>query len=435
MTFNRVKDPRYTASSLTRTVLDQSLFINELLNDSLSSFEYSQRRFITELVYGTVRNMKHLDFWIFKAFKKPLKRIDPELLSIIRTSLYQIIFMNNRDAALVVNEAAELGKKCGGEKTGGFVNFILREILRLDPSKENMEKFFKKDPDKFLQTFYSVPEWLYRRMVTLMPEEPVETYLQIINRPLGITLRVEGDEKTKEKVIENLVSKGAEAVAAKDCRYAIYTSKAVNYDMIKDIAGVFIQDESSQLAVCDMDINKGDTVLDLCAAPGGKTLFAAYLTGNTGKVVGVDINRHRLNLLTEAAVRHKKSNIEVKLHDAGIPKPEWNSSFDKVLIDAPCSALGTIRRHPEIKWLKNDSDPEKMSIQAGKILNTAADYVKKDGTLLFAVCTFTKEETTDQIQKFLLKHTNFKVEKAYYTVSSIHDNRDTFFICAMRKTK
>ncbi|MDX9806459.1 MAG: transcription antitermination factor NusB, partial [bacterium] len=290
MTFNRVKDPRYTASSLTRTVLDQSLFINELLNDSLSSFEYSQRRFITELVYGTVRNMKHLDFWIFKAFKKPLKRIDPELLSIIRTSLYQIIFMNNRDAALVVNEAAELGKKCGGEKTGGFVNFILREILRLDPSKENMEKFFKKDPDKFLQTFYSVPEWLYRRMVALMPEEPVETYLQIINRPLGITLRVEGDEKTKEKVIANLVSKGAEAIAAKDCRYAIYTSKAVNYDMIKDIAGVFIQDESSQLAVCDMDINKGDTVLDLCAAPGGKTLFAAYLTGNTGKVVGVDIN-------------------------------------------------------------------------------------------------------------------------------------------------
>jgi 16S rRNA (cytosine967-C5)-methyltransferase len=435
MTFARVKDPKLTAASLTRTVLDQSLFINELLNDTLSSFDYNQRRFITELVYGTVRNMKHLDFWIFKAFKKPLKRIDPELLSIIRISLYQIIFMSNKEDHSVVNEAAELAKKCGGEKTAGFVNFILREILRLDPSKENMEKFFKNHNDKFLQTYYSVPEWLFNRMKKLMPAEPVETYLEIINRPLGITLRVEGDESSREKVIELLTAKGAAAEKAQDCPYGVYTSKAVNFDMIKDIEGVFIQDESSQLAVCEMEIEKGERILDLCAAPGGKTLFASYLTGKNGKVVAVDINRHRLNLLAEAAVRHKRENIEVKLHDGSVPRPEWVEGFDKVLIDAPCSALGTMRRHPEIKWLKKDHDPEKMAGLAGMILDVSASYVKKDGVLLFAVCTFTKEETTDQIQKFLLKHTSFKTEKAYYTVSSAHDNRDTFFICKMRKIK
>lgn len=435
MTFSRIKDPKLTASALTRTVLDHSLFINELLNDTLSSFDYGQRRFITELVYGTVRNMKHLDFWIFKAFKKPLKRIDPELLSIIRTSLYQIIFMSNKDASLVVNEANELAKKCGGEKAGGFVNFILREILRVDPTKENMEKHFKNDSDKFLQTFYSVPEWLYNRMKELTLQEPVETYLQMVNKPLGITLRVEGDEQEREKVIELLALKGAEATKAKDCQYAIYTSKGVNFDMLKDIEGVFIQDESSQLAVCDMDIEEGDKILDLCAAPGGKTLFASYLAGKKGKVVAVDINRHRLNLLTEAALRHKRENIEVKLHDGSVAKPEWSEKFDKVLVDAPCSALGTIRRHPEIKWLKNNSDPEKMAALAGRMLDVSADYVKKGGILLFAVCTFTKEETTDQIQQFLLKQTSFKIEKAYYTVSSVHDNRDTFFICRMRKTK
>lgn len=434
MNMGRINDPKLTAASLARTVLDQSLFINELLNDTLSSFDYNQRRFITELVYGTVRNMMHLDFWIQKAFKKPLKRIDPELLSMIRISLYQIIFMNNRENAFIVNEATELAKRCGGEKTAGFTNFILREIIRTEPSKENMEKSFD-NADLFLQTFYSVPEWLFNRMKELMPEVPVEKYLQTINQPLGITLRVEGDEESREKVKEMLILKGAEAEFSKDSPYGIYTSKAVNYDMVKNIDGVFIQDESSQLAVTEMEICEGDTILDLCAAPGGKTLFASFLAGRNGSVVAVDINRHRLHLLTEAAIRHKKRNIDVKLHDASILKKEWENGFDKVLLDAPCSALGTIRRHPEIKWLKNDNDPKKMAVLASKILKCAAKYVKPDGTLLFSVCTFTKEETIDQIQQFLLENQDFKVVKAYYTVSSVYDNRDTFFICKMRKTK
>lgn len=435
MNYGQTRDPRLASAALARKVLEQSIFINELLNDSLAAFEYGQRRLITELVYGTIRNLKHLDFWISHAFKKPLKRIEPEILSTIRISLYQLLFMSNREAHSIVNETTELIKKSSGEKAAGFVNFMLREILRNNPDKDTMMKILGDDNDKFLQTYYSVPEWMYKRMMEILPEEPVETYLKIINRPLGITLRVEGDEKVREHLIGKLIEKGAEAEPAKDCKYAVYTSKAVNFDMVKDIPGVYIQDESSQLAVYEMDIENGDKILDICAAPGGKTLFASYLTGDEGHVTAADVNRHRLSLLAETAIKYKKKNIEVRLHDSTVQNNEWNEKFDKVLVDAPCSALGTIRRHPEIKWIKDENDPLKMSIMAEKILDCSSNYVKKDGILLFSVCTFTREETTAQIQNFILKHPSFKVEKAYYTVSSISDNRDTFFICKMRKIK
>lgn len=427
-------DARMTASSLTRTVLDSSLFINELLNNSLSAFKYPQRRFIAELVYGTVRNLKHIDFWISLAFKKPLKRIDNTLLSILRTSFYQMIFMSNRGPALVVNETTELAKKVCGRKASGFINFMLREILRIGPTRENMEEHFKDDKNALLQTFYSQPEWLFKRLEKIATENSLEAYLENVNRPLGISLRVEG-EGARDAVIESLVSKGAIAEPAKDCVYGIYTHKAVNYDMIEEFENVYIQDESSQLAVYEMGIQKGDNILDLCAAPGGKTFFASYLTGDSGSVTAADVNRHKLEMLAEAAIKYKKKNIVIKLHDSTVLRPEWENKFDKVLLDAPCSSLGTIRRHPEVKWLKKEEDASKMAGLASQILDKSAKYVKKGGILLFAVCTFTVEETTDQIQNFLVKHPEYKVEIAYNTVSSIHDQRDIFFICKMRKTK
>jgi len=431
----KTKDPRLVASSLIQDVLDQSFFVNELLNDSLSAFDFPKRRFITELVYGTVRHLSHLDYWILKVFKKPLKRMNKELLSLIRVSLYQILFMSNREAATIVFEAAELAKRCGNEKTAGFVNFILREILRTDPTRENMEADFGEKHDEFLQTYYSVPDWFFARIKTQAEilGKDVEEYLQIVNKPLGITLRIEGDENLRQQIIKKLVSKGASAEAAKLSPYGICTNKAVNFSMLKGFDNIFIQDESSQLSVLEMDIEPGDKILDMCAAPGGKTLFASYLTGDSGFVTAADVNGNRLNLLADVIIRHGKKNIEMKLHDATKDNPEWHGKYDRVLLDAPCSALGTIRRHPEIKWIKNNDDPVKMAAVSGKILERAGKYLKKGGILVFSVCTFTKEETLDQIKAFSAKHPEFSVEKSYFTVTGPDDNRDIFFICKMRK--
>ena len=437
MSSRKTKDPRLVASSLIQDVLDQSFFVNELLNDSLSAFDFPKRRFITELVYGTVRHLSHLDYWILKVFKKPLKRMDKELLALIRVSLYQILFMSNREAATIVFEAAELAKRCGNEKTAGFVNFILREILRTNPTRENMEADFGEKRDEFLQTYYSVPQWLFDRIKTQAETvgQDIEDYLKIVNKPLGITLRIEGNGEARQKLIEKLVEKGATATPAALSRYGIYTNKAVNFSMLKGFDNIFIQDESSQLSVLEMDIKPGDKILDMCAAPGGKTLFASYLTGVDGFVTAVDVNGNRLNLLADVIIQHGKKNIEMKLHDATKDNPDWHNKYDKVLLDAPCSALGTIRRHPEIKWIKNNDDPVKMAAVSGKILERAGKYLKKDGILVFSVCTFTKEETLEQIKAFSAHHPEFSVEKSYFTVTGPDDNRDIFFICRMRKIK
>lgn len=248
-------------------------------------------------------------------------------------------------------------------------------------------------------------------------------------------MRVEGNGQARKEVIKQLTSKGVKAFPAKSCSYGIYTDKAFNFEILKEFNSLFIQDESSQLAVCEMGIQKGDKILDLCAAPGGKSLFASYLTGEQGLVTAVDIKSSRLNLLENSIAHHKRNNIETKLHDATLYERRWREKYDKVLLDAPCSALGTVRRHPEIKWLKNDKDPLKMAQLAGKILECGARYVKKEGILLFSVCTFTKEETAEQMKKFLAKHPEFKIEKSYYTVTKGNEKRDLFFICKMRKTK
>ena len=243
MSSRKTKDPRLVASSLIQDVLDQSFFVNELLNDSLSAFDFPKRRFITELVYGTVRHLSHLDYWILKVFKKPLKRMDKELLALIRVSLYQILFMSNREAATIVFEAAELAKRCGNEKTAGFVNFILREILRTNPTRENMEADFGERRDEFLQTYYSVPQWLFDRIKTQAETvgQDIEDYLKIVNKPLGITLRIEGNEDARQKLIDKLVEKGATATPAALSRYGIYTNKAVNFSMLKGFDNIFIQ--------------------------------------------------------------------------------------------------------------------------------------------------------------------------------------------------
>ncbi len=432
------KHPKLVASYFIKQVLEKAVFINELLNDQLDLFPYKQRSFITELVYGTVRNLIHIDFWIKQAFVKDLSKIEPELLRIIRISVYQILYMSNRKVWFVTNEATELLKKMGKKRSAGFVNYMLREILRQEPSKEKLKELIK-DEDLFLRTYYSMPKWLFDRIKNhpiIDTSKKLEQYLQIANSPLGITLRVEDSEERIDEIINQLNKKGANAEKAKSSPNAIYTERAVSYNLIKDMENVFIQDESSQMVVDAMDVKKGEEILDLCAAPGGKTFYLSYLTGETGKVVSSDVNIYKLQQVLDLALKYKKKNIEIKLQDATILRKDWVDRFPKVLLDAPCSAIGTIRRHPEVKWLKKDSDAKKMARLSAKILKNASKYVQKDGLLLFAVCTLTREETVEQTEKFLKNNPNFKLEEQYYTINpKENQQRDFFFIAKFRRIK
>ncbi len=425
--------PKKVASRLVTLVLDKSLFVNELLNNHIDEVAYEDRRFVTELVYGTIRNLSHIDFWVEQAFKKELSRIDRQVLAILRVSLYQMLFLSNRPIPSIVHEANNLAKDVAGFGAAKFVNFILREVTRQKPGKVRMFRLLDRNRDRFLCTYHSFPEWLYTVIHEKVGRSGVSDYLALANTPLGITLRVEGDSAKRDLVLAELIEKGISAEKAEYSPYGIYTDRAVNYEMIRTLGSVYIQDESSQLAVLDMDVQPGEQILDLCAAPGGKTLFLSHLAGEKGKITAVDINRHKLEKITESIISYKKHNIEVKLRDAAVFNPEWLAHFDKVLVDAPCSALGTIRRHPEVKWLRSAEDAHRMALSAGRILETGCRYVRPGGVLLFSVCTFTREETTDQVQKFITKHPEFKLEKGYYSLSDIKDQRDVFFITKLRR--
>lgn len=431
----RAQNPKVVAASLTRKVLEKSLFINELLNNTLDAFPLEQRRFITELTYGTIRNLAHLDFWLEQASGKPVSRIDRDVLSHLRIALYQILFMHNRAEASVVSEAVDIVKSSSRREAAGFTNFTLREVLRIGPSRSKMFQRLGLDRDRFYRVRHSFPDWLADLIGDLVGEKYRYKYLGFANTPLGITLRVEGDAARRDAVIADLQAQGVSAEPAAISPYGIYTDRAVTWSMIRDWPDVHIQDESSQLAVLDMELKAGDTMLDLCAAPGGKTLFASWLVGPEGRVTAADVNAYKLKNIAEALLRAGRNNVDIRLQDGGAHRPEWNDRFDAVLLDAPCSALGTLRRHPEVKWLKKPTDGAQMATLAAQILDNAARYVRPTGTLLFSVCTFTREETTGQIQQFVQKHPEFKVEKAYYTISSLLDNRDVFFIARLRRMR
>ncbi|HOW52779.1 MAG TPA: transcription antitermination factor NusB [bacterium] len=431
----RAQNPKITAASLTRKVLERSLFINELLNNTLDAFSLPERRFITELTYGTIRNLARLDFWIEQASGKPVSRIDRDVLSHLRIALYQILFMHNREDASIVNEAVEIVKGSSRREAAGFTNFTLREILRIGPSRAAMFRRLGHDRDRFYRVWHSFPDWLAALIGDLVGEKYRYKYLGFANTPLGITLRVEGDEARRAAVIAELQVLGVTAEPAALSPHGIYTDRAVTWSMIRDWPDVHIQDESSQLAVIDMAVEPGQQVLDLCAAPGGKTIFLSWLLGPTGRVTAADVNPYKLKNIAEALLRAGRNNVDIRLQDGAAHRPEWNDAFDAVLLDAPCSALGTMRRHPEVKWLKKPTDGVQGARLAATILENAARYVKPGGTLLFSVCTFTREETTGQIQQFVQKHPEFKVEKAYYTISTLLDNRDVFFIARLRRTR
>jgi len=429
----RAQNPKAAAASLTRKVLERSLFVNELLNNTLDAFPLEQRRFITELTYGTIRHLAHLDFWIQEASRKPIDRIDRETLSHLRIALYQMLFMDNRTSPQIVNEAVEIIKGSSHREAAGFANFVLREVLRIGPSRSKMFRLLGYDKERFYLTWYSFPKWIADIIRGLVGERYHHKYLGLANKPLGITLRVEGDAKRRDAAITFLRSNNVSAEPTAISQYGIYTDRAVTWRMIADMNDVYIQDESSQLAVLDMAPKPGDRILDLCAAPGGKALFASWLVGPTGHITAADVSPYKLKNIADAFLRAGRRNVEIRLHDSAEHNPAWDNAFDAVLLDAPCSALGTIRRHPEVKWLKQQTDGAQMARLVARMLENAARYPRVGGILLYSVCTFTREETTEQVQAFIIKHPEFKVEKAYYTVSSLLDNRDVFFIARMRR--
>jgi 16S rRNA (cytosine967-C5)-methyltransferase len=405
------KGPRGIAVKILNRIERTDSYLDKLLDVELRSDELNDldKRFLTELTHGVVRWKTRLDFIIEQFCKNKFAMQDPNIRNAMRVALYQILFLSKIPHAAAVNEAVEFVKKIRGQKAANLVNAVLRNIIR------NLNKLptpdHETDPVQYLSIMYSHPSWMVKRWVDRYGLYETEQLLSANNeRPTIVvranTLKTTADELVKlfeERNIRNTRSKYLENFIKVGHLSGIY-----NLDLFEK--GYFsVQDESSGLVVKLLDPKPGETVIDLCSAPGGKTTFIGELMKNQGMIIAVDKYEHRLNLVKQSCERLGVENVEF------IPKDALEVDVepaDKVLVDAPCSGLGVIQKKPDIKWQRELSDIRNLAKTQIELLEKASKLVKNGGVIVYSTCTIEPEENIEVVKEFLSRHPEFKIDDA-----------------------
>ncbi|WP_373898500.1 16S rRNA (cytosine(967)-C(5))-methyltransferase RsmB [Haloimpatiens sp. FM7315] len=394
-------------------VLINKAYSNIALDSNLKKYDLNSKDIglITEVVYGTVRYKYTIDFILNKFIKKGTKSVDPTVLNILRSAIYQIRYLQRIPDFAVVNEAVNLSKKYVSPKVSKFVNGVLRNYLR----NKDFEDSSASLEDK-LAFRYSFPKWMVKMFLKQYGKETSEKIFNGLNEIPDVTVRVNNIKITYDEVISDLENLGYTFKEGVICPEAlrILKGKSIEKNPLFKDGLVTVQDESAMLVATIMDLKKHMKVLDLCSAPGGKTTHIAEIMENTGEVLAFDIHEHKLKLIQDNASRLGLINIKCDLLDATKYKEELNEIADRVLIDVPCSGLGIIRKKPEIKWNKNINELKELIQIQRNIMLTASRYVKPGGMLIYSTCTLNKEENEKNIDWFIKNNSNFKMEKIYF---------------------
>lgn len=353
------------------------------------------KAFVTEIVNGTLRNLIYIDYIINKVSSVNTKKMKPFILSVLRISVYQLKFMNVPDSA-VCNEAVKLVKAKNFGKLSNFVNAVLRNIIR------NQNDDITREPVEYLSIKYSHPKWLIKMWLHEYSYDFVKQLCKANNTSPDVTIAVNILKTNVDELKDSLIKKGIVVNEGIYNKNAIHISKVSNMILLDEFKeGLFhVQDESSMIAVSVLNPQKGEKILDICAAPGGKSVLMAQYMNNQGCIVSRDIYDHKIELIKEISKRLGISIIKAENKDALIEDTENKDAFDRVLVDAPCSGLGLIRKKPDIKFRKSGTDIDNLiNIQRG-ILLQASKYVKKGGILVYSTCTICKKENFKNTQWF-----------------------------------
>lgn len=411
------------------------------------------RSLATTLVYGVLRQRRVLDRLIEKTSSRPLSDIDPPTLVALRLALFQILFLTRVPRAAAVDETVSLVRARRGRGAAAFANGVLRAAGRLldggfDPKASLPDPV--ADPALFLAEAYSFPPVLVRRFLQRFGREECEALLDAFNRPAAVVLRAVHGGGSSDDLPRRLREEGVETVpspvlagAMRVVRGAPQRTRAFRDGLI------YIQDEAAQIvALMLRPIDAPCRVLDLCAAPGGKLLAAAETAPADGVMVAADGSRARLRLLEENARRLRVGGILRLVTDATLPG--LRGRFDRVLLDAPCSGTGVIRRHPEIRWRRDGADISAAAAFQAQALRAAAELVSPSGRLVYSVCSLEPEEGRERIDDLLRERKDFEIADARTILPSpLHrfvdgagflatlpqrDDVDGFFAAALRRT-
>jgi len=390
--------------------VEEGSYSNLLLNSELKKIkDQRDKSLFTEIFYGVIRNKLYLDFIIDNYSRTPLDKMDKEVLMGLRIGVYQLFFLDKVPARAAIYESVEAVKTILPNSKKGAVSFtngVLRNINRQHDKLELPAK--AKNPEKYLSVKYSYPIWMVNKFVQQYGFESAETILNAGNKRSEVTYRHNSLKMTEEEFFQFLKADGIEY--EKTFLDSFFRLKKINNPAATQVfkkGGAYIQGTSAGLASLLLDVKEGMQVLDLAAAPGGKTTHLAEIMNNTGEITALDISQHRLNLVSDNLSRLGVTNVSLKIADAA--KYEDDKKYDRILADLPCSGLGLISSKPEIKWEKDRSVIRKMADLQYRILNNNLSKLKKNGQLLYSTCTLTREENQDLIERILQENSNFKL--------------------------
>ncbi len=422
---------RKTAYLALMDVESRKAYSNLAINHQIALNKPGSPAFVRELVYGVLENKLTLDYYIDQLLNEGIESLKLQELNIIRMGIYQLRHMDSVPEYAAVNESVVLAKRYT-KGMAGLVNGVLREYLS--------KKIQLRLPDRadgeveYLSIKYSYAPWIVQLWLENYSADFVEALLKAGNVTPPMTVRLNWLKVMKQDLIKKLEEQHFSVEEGRLCQNALNVkgSRLLDTEMYK--LGMFTpQDESSMLVAEKLDPKHGELVMDVCAAPGGKTTAIAERMNNTGRIIASDIYRRKLDLIDKEAKRLGITNIETRSWDATRVDSSMLHKADRVLVDAPCSGLGVVRRKPEIKYKPMTEEMELLPKKQLAILSASSSYVKPGGRLVYSTCTVNPNENERVTELFLKRNPSFSKIERTLLLPNINGT-DGFFICVMEKS-
>lgn len=437
---------RSLALSAVFKILEEGAYSNETIDTFLKSAELSDddRRFFSRLVKGVIERLFYLDAVIAAFSHTPMKKMRPMFKSILRLGIYQILFMDAVPTHAAVNESVRLCKKNGFAGLSGFCNALLRKVAK---ERDHMDEILfsgdkkrlpETDKASFLSLQYSMPLWIVKLWEKQFGWDVTKEICAAFMHTYPLTIQVFAHKfnakGSEEAYLESLRAAGIEVFSVPELPH-VYRLK--NTPAIHRIPGFaegyfYVQNERALCAVKEANPLPGEYVLDVCGAPGGKTLYAANLAGEDGRFVIRDISKRKQQRVEKNIQASGFSNISFEVWDAAKAQDKDKDAYDLVIADVPCSGLGTLSHKPEIRYRLLPKDINSLVSLQRDILQTVSDYVKPGGRLLFCTCTINRQENEDNVDWFLEKHPLYFCEKTHLFLPN-EDGADGFFYAILKK--
>lgn len=403
-----VSPARMCAFEILQRVETEGAYASVLLTTTTARLKEQDRTLCYEIVLGVLRRRLWLDSLIelFVNGRK-LEKLDQSVVTVLRVGLYQLRFLTRVPPSAAVNEAVNMTRVVGVKSAATFVNAVLRRAVReaqTDPTANIT------DPLERIAVKTSHPAWLIKRWAGAWDMETAEAFARANNEPATVAIRCNDMRAGVAEVLEQLGQAGAEVSESKISPDAwLVRGASQTLRKLSESGIIYLQDEASQLVAHVLSLQKGERMLDVCAAPGSKTTHAGMLARDEAKIFAGDKHFQRLIAVKDSARRQRLENISAVVYDAEACLPFVDAKFDRVLVDAPCSGTGTLRRNPEIRWRITESDIVELAERQSRILSNAARTLRVGGTLVYSTCSVEWEENEHVVERFLREHQSFKI--------------------------